>query len=78
MAYYKYYKYVFIVGHEWKQDMFDGGEFGKSFQEIYPEELYLKVEHEGIHATFLNLDVTIENGIFVYKLYDKRDFFLFT
>ena len=35
------------------------------------------MEHEGTHATFLNLDITIENGMFVYKLYDKRDSFPF-
>ena len=56
----------------------DGGEFGKSFLDIYPEELELKVEHSGSHATFLNLDITIKEGIFVYKLYDKRDSFPFS
>ena len=30
-----------------------------------------------IHATFLDLDITIANNKFVYKLYDKRDAFNF-
>ena len=55
----------------------DGGEFGRVFMNIYPEELELKVEHSGCHASFLNLDITIEDNIFVYKLYDKRDAFPF-
>ena len=37
----------------------------------------LKVEHQGNHATVLDLDITIEDGIFVYKLFDKRDAFPF-
>ena len=55
----------------------DGGEFGRSFLDIYPSELELKVENQGTHATFLNLDITIKDGIFVYKLFDKRDHFPF-
>ena len=55
----------------------DGGEFGKVFKDIYPEELDLKIEHSGEHADFLQLDITITNDIFVYKLYDKRDAFPF-
>ena len=56
----------------------DGGEFSRSYQLIYPDELELKVEHSGNHASFLNLDITIKDGIFVYKLYDKRDAFPFS
>ena len=56
----------------------DGGEFGKSYRDIYPEELELKVEHQGNHASFLSLDINILNGRFVYKLYDKRDAFPFS
>ena len=51
----------------------DDGEFSKSFKYIYPVELDLKLEHSGTHATFLDLDIKIEDGIFVYKLFDKRD-----
>ena len=56
----------------------DHGEFSRSFQEIYPEELQLKCEHQGLHATFLDLDIQIVDGIFVYKLFDKRDEFPFS
>ena len=55
----------------------DGGEFGRSFQQIYPTDLELKCEHQGSHATFLDLDINVSNGIFVYKLFDKRDNFPF-
>ena len=56
----------------------DSGDFGKSFREIYPPELELKVENQGNHATFLDLDITIVDGLFVYKLFDKRDAFPFS
>ena len=55
----------------------DGGEFGRSFQDIYPPVLELKCEHNGSHATFLDLEINVSNGIFVYKLFDKRDNFPF-
>ena len=55
----------------------DDGEFGKSFREIYPNNLELKCEHQGSHATFLDLDITIQDGVFVHKLFDKRDNFPF-
>jgi len=55
----------------------DGGEFGRSFREIYPSELELKCEHEGTHATFYDLDINIVNGKYIYKLFDKRDNFSF-
>ena len=56
----------------------DGDLFGKVYKNIYPEELELKLEHSGSHATFLNLDITIKDGIFIYKLFDKRDAFPFS
>ena len=56
----------------------DSGEFGLSYHLIYPKDLQLKCEHQGNHATFLELDITITDGIFVYKLFDKRDDFPFT
>ena len=55
----------------------DGGEFGRSSREIYPSNLELKCEHEGTHATFLELDIKKVDDIFVYKLFDKRDGFAF-
>ena len=50
----------------------------KHLQIHLPPELQVKCEHEGQHATFLELDITIENGMFVYKLFDKRDDFPFS
>lgn len=47
------------------------------FCDICPKELELKVEHYDDHATFLNLDITIEQGIFIYKFLDKRYSFPF-
>ena len=55
----------------------DGGEFGNSYKEIYPKELELKLEHNGLHATFLDLDLSIENGKISSKIYDKREDFSF-
>ena len=55
-----------------------GNLFGEIQREIYPEELELKLEHSGSHASFLNLDITILEGEFVYKLFDKRDNFPFS
>ena len=37
----------------------------------------MKVEHSGTHATFLNLDITVKDGVFIYKLFDMRDAFPF-
>ena len=52
--------------------------FGNVFKDIYPDELELKVEHEGSSGSFLHLDIRVEEGQFVYKLYDKRDAFPFS
>ena len=55
----------------------DSDEFSNSYGNIYPKDLQLKCEHKGTHATFLELDITIKDGMFIYKLYDKRDAFPF-
>ena len=55
----------------------DGGEFGRSYHLIYPADLELKCEHQGLHATFLDLEINIKNNIYVYKLFDKRENFPF-
>ena len=47
-------------------------QFENSHQMIYPPELELKVEHQGMHATFLELDINIIDNMFVCKLFDKR------
>lgn len=41
----------------------------KSFKCTYPGELELKLEHNGTHATFLDLHIKVKDGIFVYKLW---------
>ena len=51
----------------------DSDEFLNSHQNIYPPVLELKREHHGEHATFLDLDLLIKDGLYVYKLFDKRD-----
>ena len=56
----------------------DGGNFSKFYKEIYPPELELKLESSGTQASFLNLYIEITEGIFKYKLYDKRDDFPFS
>ena len=56
----------------------DGSEFGNIFKDIYPEELELEKEHDGNSASFLNLEIWIEDGKFIHKLYDKRDAFPFS
>ena len=55
----------------------DRDDFFSCYNEIYPKELQLKVENHGTNATFLDLDISIENNIFRYKLFDKRDAFPF-
>ena len=54
-----------------------GRELGRYICDIYRKELELKDEHQGEHATFLYLDIIIKEGTLIYKLFDKRDFFLF-
>ena len=56
----------------------DGNLFQSVHEQIYPAELELKIEHFGTHASFLNLDISIKDGIFIYKLFDKRDAFPFS
>ena len=40
-------------------------------------ELELKVVHNDSHATFLDLDISIDKVNFIYKMFDKRDTFNF-
>lgn len=54
------------------------GEFEKTFLGKYEKELELRVEHQDNHGCFLNLEISVSNKIFVYKLFDKRDTFPFT
>ena len=51
-------------------------QFSSSYKFIYPKQQKLKLEHKGEHATFLHLDITVEDNIF--KPLDKRDKFPFS
>ena len=55
----------------------DGGLFDDVYKDIYPPKLQLKVEHSGTHATFFKLDIIVKDGVFLYKLFYKRDAFPF-
>ena len=57
--------------------MNDCVEFDKTFFELYPAELELKVKHNGSHATFLDVDISIDKGKFIFKMFDKQDAFNF-
>ena len=50
----------------------DNFEFNGSFKYIYPPELELKVENQGNYSIFLDIDIKIINGKYIYKLFDKR------
>ena len=56
----------------------DHGLFEQIYLSIYPEEMELKKENEGLlSATFLDLDINIVDHKFDLKLFDKRDAFPF-
>lgn len=52
----------------------DGCKFGKAFLEIYPTDLELKVENNCSHATFLDVDISVDKGKFLCKIFDKLGF----
>ena len=70
------YKYSFRFIDD-EGNLNDSSQFKNSHQIIYPPELQVKCEHDGQHATFLELDISIQDGLFIYKLFDKRDDFPF-
>ena len=56
----------------------DGGEFERSYLDIYPAELELKKENESNNtATFLDIHLCIVNNKINTQLYDKRDNYSF-
>ena len=55
----------------------DGGVFNDVYKDIYPLELQLTVKLCGTHSTFLSLNITVKDGIFIYELFDERDVFPF-
>ena len=70
------YKHAFRFIDD-ESNLNDSGQFKNSSHAIYPPDLQVKCEHEGQHATFLELDISVKDGIFSYKLFDKRDDFPF-
>lgn len=50
----------------------DNGNFEIHWKEIYPMEMKLEKTNNGNTCTFLDLAISISNGKFVYKSYDKR------
>ena len=71
----KYIKQLILNGCFQALMTSDDNEFLTSFKNIYPKELDLKVERQGNHVSFLDLDIKVEDSIFVYKPFDKRDKF---
>ena len=56
----------------------DGMSFETFFEDIYPEELQLNKENvDNYNTTFLDLHISIVDGVFTTKLFDKRDHFGF-
>ena len=56
----------------------DGNEFEAHHKEIYPEELELKKENAlNTETNFLELNIKIQDRIFLHKIFDKRDNFGF-
>ena len=55
----------------------DEGVFNDVYKGIYPSELQPKVEHSVTDATFVNVDIIVKDGVFVYKIFDKCDVFPF-
>ena len=57
----------------------DYGEFERCYKDIYPPELELGKENlDSSRASFLDLDIKVEDRVFVYNQYDKRDAFPFS
>ena len=54
------------------------GHLASNIPQIYPKELILNKENkDDLHATFLDLDISIEDKVIRTKTYDKRDDFKF-
>ena len=59
--------------------MNDDDEFSKIYKEIYPEEMVLKPENEDPQSSsYLDLQIDVDENIFDFKLFDKRDAFSFS
>jgi hypothetical protein len=57
----------------------DDLQFSNYISEIYPPELILNKENSSpLQATYLDLEITVDNNKYVYKLYDKRNAYPFS
>ena len=57
----------------------DDDEFLRSYLQIYPSEMKLKLENQSTQsASFYDLDLEINDKMFESKLYDKREAFQFS
>ena len=72
---YKFYGTSRFINDLCKEN--DDSKFSSSCKYIYPKQSELNLEHQEEHATFLDLDLTIENNISTHKLFDKREKFPF-
>ena len=54
---------------------FDDNKFLTSFKNMYPKEIDLKVERQGNHVSFLDLDIKVEDFLFIYKPLHKMNKF---
>ena len=74
-------KSAYKFGHVWRyiddlNAVNNDNIFESNIPNIYPSELELKKENDGyLNATFLNLDIKINDKKFSLKLYDKKDDF---
>ena len=77
-------KSAYKFGHVWRyiddlNAVNNDSIFESNIPNIYPSELELKKENDGyLNATFLDLDIKINDKKFSLKLYDKRDDFGFS
>ena len=57
----------------------DYGEFERCYKDIYPPELELGKENvDSSRGSFLDLDIRVEDRVFIFNQYDKRDAFPFS
>ena len=46
-------------------------------EQVSFDHIELKVEHNGSHAAFIDVDISIDERKFIYKMLDKRETFNF-
>ena len=56
----------------------DDGEFGRTFTEIYLEELELRLEYQGTHPSIVNIMISSFNLCFCFLFFCAALIYLFT